>query len=61
MASPHVAGLAAYFIREYSLTTPAAVENKIKEYATSNAVSSVPSGTPNLLIFNGGNGVHVVS
>jgi subtilisin family serine protease len=61
MASPHVAGLAAYFIREYNLTTPTAVENKIKDYATRNAISSAPSGTPNLVIFNGGNGVHVVT
>jgi len=61
MASPHVAGLAAYLIREYDLTTPAAVENKLNEYATLNAISSVPSGTPNKMIFNGGNGVHVIS
>jgi len=58
MASPHVAGLAAYLIREYDLTTPTAVEAKINEYITNNAVSSVPSGTPNKMIFNGGNGVN---
>lgn len=59
MASPHVAGLAAYLIREYSLTTPTAVENKINEYISTNRISSVPSGTPNRLIYNGGNGVNI--
>jgi len=59
MASPHVAGLAAYLIREYNLSSPTTVEAKIKDYALRNQVSSAPSGTPNLLIFNGGNGVHV--
>jgi len=60
MASPHVAGLAAYLIREHNLETPAAVESKILEKSTVNSISSVPAGTPNLLIFNGGNGVHQV-
>jgi len=59
MASPHVAGLAAYLIREYSLTTPAAVEAKINEYVSTNRITSVPSGTPNRLIYNGGNGVNI--
>jgi len=60
MASPHVAGLAAYLIREYDFTTPAQVELKILEKSTLNSISSVPAGTPNVLIFNGGNGVHQV-
>lgn len=59
MASPHVAGLAAYLIREYSLTTPTQVENKISEYYSTNRLTSVPSNTPNVLIYNGGNGVNI--
>ena len=59
MASPHVAGLAAYFIREYNLTTPADIENKIKKYAHKYAICPYNSSyfaqwfsTPNLLIYN---------
>jgi len=59
MASPHVAGLAAYLIREYNLLTPSTVEAKINEYISTNRVTSVPSGTPNRLIYNGGNGVNI--
>ena len=59
MANPHVAGLAAYLIREHDLLTPTAVENKIKDYVLRNVVSSAPSGTLSLMIFNGRNGVRV--
>lgn len=58
MASPHVAGLAALLIAEHNLESPAAVEAKMKEKITIGALSGVPAGTPNKLIYNGGNGVH---
>ena len=52
MASPHVAGLAAYFISEYGLEDPHDVADKIEEYATLGAISKVPYLTPNKLISN---------
>ncbi|CDH60383.1 serine protease [Lichtheimia corymbifera JMRC:FSU:9682] len=54
MASPHVAGLAAYFL---SMTdggaSPKEIKDKILEMASKDKLSSIPSDTPNLLIFNG--------
>ncbi|KAH8556393.1 serine protease 1 [Umbelopsis sp. PMI_123] len=53
MASPHVAGLAAYFL---SLTeekvTPKQIKDQILELATKNALATLPKDTVNLLIFN---------
>ncbi|CDS05962.1 hypothetical protein LRAMOSA08490 [Lichtheimia ramosa] len=55
MASPHVAGLAAYFL---SMTengaSPKEIKDKILELATKDKLSSIPNDTPNLLIYNGG-------
>ncbi|KAI1816867.1 subtilisin-like protein [Poronia punctata] len=53
MATPHVAGLALYLIAKEGLTTPAAVTARIKALATSGKISSVPSGTVNLIAYNG--------
>ncbi|KAI8344874.1 serine protease [Choanephora cucurbitarum] len=54
MASPHVAGLAAYLL---SLapegTTAADIKKQILELSTRNVFKDLPSGTPNLLIYNG--------
>ncbi|CAO3684799.1 unnamed protein product [Umbelopsis ramanniana] len=53
MASPHVAGLAAYFLSlsEVELTAKE-LKEKILELATEGVFDSLPKDTPNLLIFN---------
>jgi oryzin len=53
MATPHVAGLALYLIALEGLSTPAAITARIKALATSGKISSVPSGTVNLVAYNG--------
>ena len=59
MASPHVAGLAAYLMSLEGLTDPAAVSTRMKELATaSGAVVTNPGrGTTNALIANNGDGL----
>ncbi|OTB01783.1 hypothetical protein M426DRAFT_323144 [Hypoxylon sp. CI-4A] len=63
MASPHIAGLTAYFLSlqpskdsEYGLAdiTPEKLKSNMVSVATKNALSDIPSGTPNLLAWNGG-------
>jgi len=53
MACPHVAGLAAYLIILEGISTPAAVQARIKALATPNKVISPGSGSPNLIAYNG--------
>ncbi|ATZ54237.1 Bcser1 [Botrytis cinerea B05.10] len=53
MATPHVAGLAAYLIALEGLSTPAAVVARIKALATANLITSPGSGSPNLIAYNG--------
>lgn len=53
MASPHVAGLGAYFLALQGSMTPAALCTYIRNNANSGVISGVPSGTPNLLAYNG--------
>lgn len=53
MASPHIAGLAAYLAALEGNPGPVALCNRIRALATANVISNVPSGTPNLLAFNG--------
>lgn len=56
MATPHVAGLAAYLgALNGGAMTPAAMKSKIQSLATSGAVTLplTVSGTPNRLAFNG--------
>lgn len=53
MASPHVAGLGAYFLALNGAMTPAALCTYIKTNANSGIISGVPSGTSNLLAYNG--------
>lgn len=53
MASPHVAGLAAYLAGLEGFPGSEALCNRIVQLATTNVISGVPSGTPNRLIFNG--------
>ncbi|KAI9293869.1 putative subtilisin-like protease precursor [Neoconidiobolus thromboides FSU 785] len=52
MATPHVAGLAAYLLSKQSLTNDQ-VAQKIIDLATQNAINNVGTDTPNLLAFNG--------
>lgn len=63
MASPHIAGLLAYYLSlqpasdsEYSLAaiTPKQLKSNLIKVATKNGLSDMPSGTPNLLAWNGG-------
>lgn len=63
MASPHVAGLLAYFLSlqpdkdsqfsSYSQLTPEQLKKKLIDYSTKNVLFDLPEGTPNKLIFNG--------
>lgn len=55
MASPHVAGLAAYLITLEGLNTPAAVTARIKSLAsgTGARASGVQSGTTTIIAYNG--------
>jgi len=52
MATPHVAGLAAYLIALEGLTTPAAVQSRIKALATQGKVTDAKS-TNSGLAYNG--------
>ncbi|KAF9041515.1 serine protease [Panaeolus papilionaceus] len=53
MATPHIAGLVAYLISKEGNVSPSAMETKIKNLSTKNALSGIPSGTVNYLAFNG--------
>lgn len=53
MASPHVAGLGAYLLALGGQKSPAELCSYIQEIATPDALEDVPSGTKNLLAFNG--------
>ena len=63
MASPHIAGLLAYYLSlqpaadsEYSLAaiTPEEMKDNLIKIATQKALSDIPKDTPNLLAWNGG-------
>jgi subtilisin family serine protease len=58
MASPHVAGAAALYLSANPTATPAQVALALTGNATQNAITAVPAGTPNLLLYTGfiGNG-----
>jgi aqualysin 1 len=51
MASPHVAGVAARVLQAVPTAAPGQVRNEIVNNATTNRLSSIPSGTPNRLLF----------
>ncbi|KAJ8114049.1 hypothetical protein ONZ43_g5000 [Nemania bipapillata] len=53
MSTPHVAGLALYLMALEGLSTPAAVTARIKALGTSGKITSLPSGTVNLVAYNG--------
>jgi len=63
MASPHIAGLLAYYLSlqpasdsEYSVApiTPKKLKDNLLQIATKNALTDMPKDTPNLLAWNGG-------
>lgn len=63
MASPHICGLLAYYLSlqpasdsEYSMAaiTPKELKSQMISIATVGALTDMPSGTPNLLAWNGG-------
>lgn len=53
MATPHVAGLAAYLLSLEGKKTPAALGSRIVALANKNKITGLPSGTANNLVFNG--------
>ncbi|KAK4104400.1 serine protease [Parathielavia hyrcaniae] len=53
MASPHIAGLAAYLLALRGQMAPEALCTYIRNTGTSNALTGLPSGTINRLAFNG--------
>ncbi|KAI5815287.1 oryzin precursor [Pyronema omphalodes] len=53
MASPHVAGLAAYLMALEGLTTPAEVTARIKQLAIDGVVQKPARNTVDALVFNG--------
>jgi subtilisin family serine protease len=53
MASPHVAGLAAYLAGLEGYPGSKATCARIRELATTNVITGLPSGTANRLVFNG--------
>lgn len=52
MASPHVAGVAALALQANPLATPAAVASFLLANASANRLTSVGTGSPNLLAFS---------
>ena len=56
MASPHVAGAAALLLDENGSLTPAQIASTLTSNATSNVLSSLGSGSPNLLLYTEGGG-----
>lgn len=55
MAASHVAGVAAYLIGVEDLSGSAAVTARIKALGLTDRLSSVGTGSPNLLVYNGAN------
>jgi aqualysin 1 len=51
MAAPHVAGAAAIYLQQVPTLSPAGVQTKIKQNATSGVVQGRGPGSPNLLLF----------
>ncbi|KAH8752988.1 Allergen Asp f 13 [Diaporthe sp. PMI_573] len=53
MATPHVTGLVLYLKALEGLASPASVTSRIKALGSSGVTTGVPSGTVNLLAYNG--------
>ena len=52
MASPHVAGVAALYLQQNPSATPSAVASAITSTASSGKLTSIGSGSPNLLLYS---------
>lgn len=55
MASPHVAGLAAYYVSlapENVTITPKYIKDRVIELSTKDMLEKIPKGTVNRLVFN---------
>ncbi|KAK9760060.1 hypothetical protein K7432_016302 [Basidiobolus ranarum] len=52
MASPHVAGVAALYLSQGGLNTPAEVYSALVSKATKDLITGLKGTTPNLLVFN---------
>jgi len=55
MASPHVAGLAAYYLSlapSHESVSPQHLKDKIIQTSTKDVLTQIPADTPNLLIYN---------
>jgi subtilisin family serine protease len=53
MATPHVSGAAALYLSTTPAATPSQVAQALLDNATPNQMTSVPSGTPNRLLYTG--------
>lgn len=53
MATPHVAGLSLYLKALESLTTPASTVARLRALGTTGLITSLRTGTVNLLAYNG--------
>lgn len=53
MATPHVAGLAAYLIALEGSRTPANLCSRLQSLATKNVITNAGTGSPNNLAYNG--------
>lgn len=51
MATPHVAGVAALYLDAHGGASPSSVANALSSGATKDAISGVPAGTKNSLLF----------
>ncbi len=52
MAAPHVAGVAALYLERNPSASPSEVTQTILSSATKNSILSIPSGTPNVLLYS---------
>lgn len=53
MATPHITGLGAYLLTLFGKKSPQALCSYMQTLASSGVLTSIPSGTKNLLAFNG--------
>lgn len=53
MATPHVTGAAALYLQNNPSASPASVSNALTGNATSGVLTSIGTGSPNLLLFTG--------